>query len=397
MEQAEDGNRIEFAYLTRENMLYNLTPFSRNLLDIPYVQLQSSDLVPIDQVIAKIPAELSLRKFLGFEGVPIYLSTLSPIEKLTRGSNDNKSVSLKSRQSYTTMTNSQFLTYAKLLKADVLVTLCEEKDADPKKQLGKKSDKRAVKKMLTFFDEAVALKKSASLMDTKLVAPIIDTDFDDIRQEMVKSLLERIDNLGGILICSLNQETMSSTYGNHVEHVLKSLETLRDDSLMKGKIIGSSALGDPVDVLRKVNWGFNLFESAYPFRMAEKGYALDFWPKQWFDKYKDYEAISSDLDKEKLKDDLDVFHRKVPYLDLKNKDFMSHKDSLYPTMESYPFKGYSKAYICHLLNNDEMTGNVLLTLHNCFIYQEFFKVINRREFWKNANGLIYAFCRFVCT
>jgi tRNA-guanine family transglycosylase len=388
---------ITFAYLTRENMLYNLTPFSQKRLHIPYVLLQASDLLPIEDVMAKLPPSLPAKDFLGFPNTPIYFAGLSPVETLSRGSNDLKAISIKSRQSYTTMNNAQFLQMAKQLDPEYLQTLSEEKNTDPRLQLGKKSDKRAIKKMLSFFDEAVALKKTGALIGCKLLIPVVDTEFAEIRKDMVKEILERADSLGGVVVRGLNSTAKEPVSGSHIASVLKDLEEIRDHGLMRHKVIGSSALGHPVDVLKKVNWGFNFFESAYPFVLAEEGRALNFWPEDWLDNYREYDGHLSSMKGNRLDDDLDIFNRNVPFLDLKNVDFMKHKDSIFPTHDGYPFKEYSKAYICHLLNNEEMTGNVLLTLHNCFIYQEFFKVINRREFRKNAAGLIYAFCRFICT
>jgi tRNA-guanine family transglycosylase len=393
----EEHREIEFAYMTRENMLYNLTPFNQKRLRIPFVQLQSSDLLPIADVIEKMPPSMSLKQFVGFPDHAVYLTTIDPSQKLTRGSNDKKAISIKSRKSYTTLSNEQFLTFASRLNPEVMVALSEEKVTDPKMQEGKKSDRRAMTKMLNFLDEAIALKKGGKLVGTKILAPIIDTIYSDVRQDLVKAIMERRDSIGGVVVYGLNDLPSQPVSGDHKTEVLRDLSVFLDKEFTKHKLVVSSTLGDPIDVLRKVNLGFNFFESDYPFYLAEKGQALNFWPEEWYENHADYDGYKDFLEGGRLKDDLDVYHRKVPLLDLKNLEYMNHKDSIFPTYHNYPFKGYSKAYICHLLNNDEMTGNVLLTLHNCFIYQEFFKIINRKEFLKNSSALIYAFCRFICT
>ena len=172
---------------------------------------------------------------------------------------------------------------------------------------------------------------------------------------------------------------------------------LLSNTFMKNKIVASSASGDFVDVMFKINLGFNFFESNLPFDLAEKGLAINFVPEDWLQDYKDYDGHSSFVVNGKLDPSLDIFKRQIPTINLKDLTFMQHSDSLMSSLQGYPFKNYSKAYICHLLNNGEMTGNVLLTLHNCFVYQEVFRVLNRPEFRKNMSGMIYAFCKFICT
>lgn len=393
----EDLKEVQFAYQARENMLYNLTPFNQKRLHIPFVQLLSGDLLPITEVIEKLPENMSLKQFLGFPDHPVYLSTLNPSEKLTKGSNDKQSITIKSRKSFTTMKIDTFLQFATKLKPEVLVTPSEEKVVDPKMQEGKKSDKRAISKMLQFLDQAIELKKEGKLVGTQILAPIVDTVYTDVRQEMIKEIMDRRDQIGGIVVYGLNDLPKHPVSGEHKAEVLRDLASFLSKDFTKSKLVVSSSQGDPIDVLRKLNLGFNFFESSYPFDLAEKGLALNFWPEEWLENYIEYDGYKDFLQGDRLKDDLDVFYRKVPVLDMKFADFMNHKDSLFPTYENYPLKDYSKAYICHLLNNDEMTGNVLLTIHNCFIYQEFFRVINKREFRKNAAGLIYAFCRFICS
>jgi len=77
-----------------------------------------------------------------------------------------------------------------------------------------------------------------------------------------------------------------------------------------------------------------------------------------------------------VKEILDCFDGKLDVetenlTDLKN---MEYVDPLVEDCECHSCTNHTKNYICHLLDNREMTGNVLLTIHNCFVYKEFFKV-----------------------
>lgn len=410
-EVSNSNRKYEFAYNTRENTLYNLTPHSQSRLSVPFINLNSPDLLSIADVIGKLPPSLSLRQFLGIQpSQRVYLSTLSHEVQTTKGINKDTEVSLLSRNSFKNFSNQQFLSFARGLRADLVVGLSEEKAHGPKMPVGKKSDHRAVKKTLKFLDELIAQFETDNTLGkpaTHVLAPLIDTEFDDIRQEMVQNLIKRAQHLSGIMVYGTNglpsKEPPLAVFCDRFASIVRDLEPILDHSDMKDKLVGSSSNGDPVDVLFKINNGFNFFESSYPFLLAEKGLALDLWPLEWEREYHSYQDYNLDLveslsnGKQRLNSNKELFNKECPLLNLKEKRFMDEKEpifgGLYP---EYPFNGYSKAYICHLLNNDEMTGNVLLTLHNCYIYQQFFSVLNGAYFRKNTLGMIYSFCNLVC-
>ena len=54
-----------------------------------------------------------------------------------------------------------------------------------------------------------------------------------------------------------------------------------------------------------------------------------------------------------------------------------------PNCKCHACTDHTKNYICHLLNNTEMLGFVLLTIHNCHVYQDFFNVLNSNGFKEN--------------
>lgn len=59
-------------------------------------------------------------------------------------------------------------------------------------------------------------------------------------------------------------------------------------------------------------------------------------------------------------------------------------------------QGYSKAYICHLFDNNEMLGSVLTTLFNVQIYEDFIEVINSPFFREHSVQMTDFFLRSVC-
>jgi len=44
--------------------------------------------------------------------------------------------------------------------------------------------------------------------------------------------------------------------------------------------------------------------------------------------------------------------------------------------ECYCCKNHSRAYLNHLFKHNEMTGSVLLTIHNTYVTEEFRKIIS---------------------
>jgi tRNA-guanine family transglycosylase len=395
-EHEHEHRKLEFVYMCRENTLYNLTPFNQKRLDIEVVGLKTSDLLAIHDVIEKLPAHLSVKQFLGLDRFKTLLSTQFANKLITRGSNSDSSISIKSRNSFQTLEHKAYLELVVKLKADYFVSLSEEKTVDPHAPAGKKSDKRSLKKTLAFLQETLDFLREKKITEQVVLAPFLDTEFDIVRQDMIAALREKAGSIGGIMVYGTGDAVEGGPSFEHRTKVLRELRPLVESEFMRKKVIGNCSDGNFVDVLLKVNEGFNFFEASYPFDLAEKGHAINFVPEEWLKQYEKYDGHSEHMEEGRLRQDVDLFTRRVPTLDLNLAEFMQHKDSIFPLLESYPLKGYSKAYICHLLNNQEMTGNVLLTIHNCFVYQEFFRVLNRREFRANKFGLIYSFCKFVC-
>ena len=387
---------ISFAYLSKENTLYNLTPFNQKRLEIPFVQLQASDLAGINDVVDRLPSNLSLRQFLGFSQHKLYLANIHPMEQRTRGINNENEISLKSKNSFINFSLQNYLKFITQLKPEYIVCMSEEKFLDPRMQqaVGRKSDRRSVKKMLHFFDQIQAhLHNEAGFSACGILLPVINTEFSDVRVEMINHIKERLGQSAGVVVYGIELGKQTDA---HIESIFNDIHELV--RLIEGtdKILCAHGQGDPVNVLHKVNMGFNFFEAWYPFELAKEGVAINFNPEEWIDSYGDFSGHLQELENGRLKPGSAVFQRKVPLLSLRESSFMQHKDSLFPLWDAYPLKDYSKAYICHLLNNNEMTGNVLLTLHNCFVYQQFFKALNHAKFRKNRAGLIYAFCKYVC-
>ena len=64
---------------------------------------------------------------------------------------------------------------------------------------------------------------------------------------------------------------------------------------------------------------------------------------------------------------------------------------LVPDCECYCCRNHSKAYLNHLFKHNEMTGGVLLTIHNCHVTEELKKILQSEEYQKNKKAYIKAF------
>ena len=85
--------------------------------------------------------------------------------------------------------------------------------------------------------------------------------------------------------------------------------------------------------------------------------------------------------------------KKAAYIDLFDEKYKKSPGPLMDKCECYTCKNHSKAYIHHLLNCNEMTGFVLLVIHDLHVYNKLFdkltKLINNHDKIKLKNYIIW--------
>ena len=95
-------------------------------------------------------------------------------------------------------------------------------------------------------------------------------------------------------------------------------------------------VGTPSDILGAVKRGIDMFDCVIPTRSGRTGLAFT-WEGR---------------------------------LNLRNSKYKNDHSSINPLAEVRNLKSYSKSYLNHLINTNEMLASMILTLNNIFFYQD---------------------------
>lgn len=148
----------------------------------------------------------------------------------------------------------------------------------------------------------------------------------------------------------------------------KIIEQKVEEKITKNReiIIAIHCFGEPVEIIEGAGIGGELFDVEFPFFLAENESAFIYkgleFPRDIgiLDKYEgNYEEL--------------LKNRRSIIQDLYLPSFETDQAPIDSSCSCYTCKGFTKGYIYHLLKYKEMTGNVLLVLHNMHCFELFFK------------------------
>tara|TARA_Y100001970_G_scaffold245058_1_gene311788 strand:+ start:3876 stop:4988 length:1113 start_codon:yes stop_codon:yes gene_type:complete len=151
--------------------------------------------------------------------------------------------------------------------------------------------------------------------------------FDDLRIKSLKELM----NIGfdgyaiGGLAVGENQNEMFKVLDNLLVHM-----PINKPRYLMG-------VGTPSDILGAVKRGVDMFDCVLPTRSGRTGLAFT-WNGR---------------------------------IQIRNSKFQKDNEPLDPNVKKFDLNKYSKNYLNHLFNTNEMLGSMLLTLNNINFYQEF--------------------------
>tara|TARA_Y100000817_G_scaffold307237_1_gene293472 strand:- start:572 stop:1687 length:1116 start_codon:yes stop_codon:yes gene_type:complete len=162
--------------------------------------------------------------------------------------------------------------------------------------------------------------------------------FEDLRKESLEKLLEiNFDgySIGGLAVGE-TQEQMFNT----LDSITKFMPENKPRYLM--------GVGTPSDILGAVKRGIDMFDCVMPTRSGRTGLAFTWEGK----------------------------------LNLRNAKFKTDESPLDINCSLKNLNKYSKSYLNHLINSNEILASMLISLHNVNFYQEFMRKI--RETIKNG-------------
>ena len=162
--------------------------------------------------------------------------------------------------------------------------------------------------------------------------------FNDLRQESLKRLIEMdFDGyaLGGLAVGDTQKEMFSV-----LDDLKHNLPTNKPRYLM--------GVGNPSDIIGAVKRGIDMFDCVLPTRSGRTGLAFT-WKGR---------------------------------INIRNSKYKYDNRPLDEKCENFNLKNYSKNYLNHLFNTNEILASMILTLHNINFYQELMESI--RENIKNG-------------
>jgi len=211
------------------------------------------------------------------------------------------------------------------LNSDILMVM----DECPKKTFDYKKIKESTN-LTTYW--ASRSKKEFGINPKKALFGIVQGGlFEDLR---IKSLNELIKiNFDGYAIGGL-------AVGESQKEMFDVLDIIKDH-MPDGKPRYLMGVGTPSDILGAVKRGIDMFDCVLPTRSGRTGLAFT-WKGR---------------------------------VQIRNSKHKNDNEPLDKNVEKFNLNMYSKNYLNHLFNTNEMLGSMILTLNNINFYQEFMKAI----------------------
>ncbi len=216
----------------------------------------------------------------------------------------------------------------KIINSDILMVL----DECPRLT----TDKKIIANAIDVSTEwAMRSKEEFNQADKKALFGIVQGGlFNDLRTESLGKLLEiNFDGyaIGGLAVGE-NQDEMFGV----LDGITKKMPNVKPRYLM--------GVGTPSDILGAVKFGIDMFDCVIPTRSGRTGLAFT-----WNGK-----------------------------INLRNSKYRDDKSPLDENENIRDLKKYSKSYLNHLINTNEILASMLISLHNVNFYQEFMKKIREK-------------------
>ena len=348
-----------FIQYTNWGSIPNLIKTNYSMIDTRLLQLVLADTYHLREVINEYDKHLeerkiegnSLKSFLGFDESSITVLTMGiGGQDKVSGYPKDKKFDLKQKDTSYTITEEDFVETVKTFKPDIYITPTESILSNT----SKKKRERAVKASREFVDEITTDITWSNMLITisieesyKIVSDIIYSKIDEYSEKVAGYFFN---------VFSLAQQTRKSIFDQFYGHY-------PDDQKMR-MLEGDGNLAYVLENL--ILNGIDVFESRYPHILTEQNKALDI-QTSYPEDYKSEEITEEEF--------MELLSKTPKTIELKQKEFQNDSSILCENCKCHSWSTINRAYIYHLIDWDEMNAEILLTLHNCHIYAEFFKQI----------------------
>ncbi|XP_070532814.1 queuine tRNA-ribosyltransferase accessory subunit 2-like [Ptychodera flava] len=343
------------------------------LPEVPFgIQLTLPTLAENQEILEDFKDGIS--KFSNLPESMLFLSVQDPGTSTPSGYNERQCASIWCPGGRMRLSPDNLITMVKCIQPDWFESLY-----DGDQTAIRSSRKRTVKSVdrtLNFLDAVLNAKQnSQELKDTQVFGVIEGGDISDERLRSVRETAKR--PVSGFVLDGFHGDSVTSEVDKDL--LLVTLAELPED---KPRIIHGS--GRPDQVMQDIEAGIDIFDSAFPYVVTERGCALTFNFNH---------SDPEDLDNSQQTTCHEEFSQQSPTvtnnrqngvnslcktdyeIDLNDQRYKEDMTSLVSGCQCYCCKNHTKAYIHHLLMTKELLARVLLMLHNFHHYFLFFQEI----------------------
>ncbi|CAL1545408.1 unnamed protein product [Lymnaea stagnalis] len=235
-------------------------------------------------------------------------------------------------------------------------------DGDTDKECGPKRLTKSVDRTLDFLDEVLEKKEKSEVLKNSSLIGVIEGGYKEWHRK--RSATETASRpVDGFLIEGFEKGNSQKDLFSDPDFTKILLFTMQHLPIDKPRIM--ETVWSPLQVIKAFKCGVDIFSSAYPYTLAEKGFALvcdyNLPPRS--------QPARLELQNASPKKD----ESRELYIDLNSPRYFEDFSPLMNGCQCYTCSNFTCSYIHHLLNTKELLAYVLLMMHNFHQYFDFFQ------------------------
>ncbi|CAG9824141.1 unnamed protein product [Phaedon cochleariae] len=326
---------------------------------IPHVTHEVFKLVSKDPQILQIPLvsmhcfretmtyyDGTISEFIGSTNSLSCLTLHDPSNLTKQGHHIRNKVPIWTKQGKVLYDPEMYMDIVESFKPDMY---CLLSDGDTNMTSAQKRISKAVENTISLSRQCLERhKKSVQLKNTFVICPIAGGYCLNAREKCLKALLADQDELNGFLVDGLHNN------GPEVEFLpfeeVRGVVEFTIKNIPPDKLCSMQGCWNPLNVLKLVQLGVDMFDTSYCRILTERSAALTF-----------------SMEEEEGSESYEINLRQSKYA----YDFTSIMSSC----QCLACAKYSRGYIHHLLTVQELLAPVLIMIHNIHHYLKFFKKI----------------------
>ncbi|CAH0546556.1 unnamed protein product [Brassicogethes aeneus] len=223
-------------------------------------------------------------------------------------------------------------------------------DGDTNKGSQQKRIQKAVDTTIHFYKDCLEGHKKSAILKNSFAMASIAGGYCLKSREKCMDVMLKDSEIGGYVIDGLHNN------GPEIEFIpfdeVKSVAEFVMSKIPENKLMCVQGCWNPVNIVKFIQLGVDLFDTSYCRIVTERSSALTFS----VDLQGELEEYEINLREHKYADDFQPIHN---------------------TCSCFTCKNYSRGYIHHLLTVQELLGPILIMIHNIHHYLNFFDTIRQ--------------------